>query len=86
MSQAEKDNGVVPTRVTYACAECGNHIDDNNEVKVRTYDEGWLPFHPACAPEPGLRGGPWFKISSREHQTGDRKALIQAVNRDNESK
>lgn len=84
MSQAEKDNGVVPTRVTYACAECGNHIDDNNEVKVRTYDEGWLPFHPACAPEPGLRGGPfihlgrWFK--------GRCKALSQAVNRDNESK
>ncbi len=72
-----KSNGNIPTRTTFACAECGNHIEDGNEIKVRTYNEGWLPFHPACAPEPGLRGGPWIGVT---------KAVIQAVNRDNESK
>jgi len=45
----------TPTRVTHACAECGGFID-GDEVKVRSYDEGWLPYHPICAPEPGLAG------------------------------
>lgn len=47
-----------PTRETFACAYCGEHID-HGEVKVRT-DEGWFPYHPVCAPEPTQHTG--FKI------------------------
>jgi hypothetical protein len=42
------DTDDIPTYTIYACASCGNHID-GDEVKVRT-KEGWMPYHPACAP------------------------------------
>lgn len=57
-----------PVRIIHACAFCGGHID-GEEVKIRTQDEGWLPYHPLCAPDqeavlkPGtirIKGGIWL--------------------------
>lgn len=48
MTQRDNDQE-TPTRTTYACAGCGEHID-GDEIKRRT-KEGWLPYHPVCAPE-----------------------------------
>lgn len=40
----------TPTRTIFACALCEKFID-GDEVVVRT-NVGWLPYHPACAPDP----------------------------------
>lgn len=69
----KSDSTLVCT--THACASCGGFID-GDEVKVRTYLE-WLPYHPACAPEPGIQGSV-FRIS---RSLINLKALEQARNR-----
>ena len=63
----------TPTRETHACAFCEQHID-GDEVLRRHERHGWLPYHPACAPD--VEAGFCFGIhvfgGTRSYDSGSR--------------